>query len=231
MKTVAIIPIGGVGLRMNDNKPKQYIKINNKPIFMYTVEKFQKNSNIDDIVISCKKEYFDYVKKECEKYNISKLYRVVCSGRTQLESIFNSINEIKKEYDISDKIVIHVGNRPNITEKLITKCVKLYDESGALTTTVPCIEGMVNVKDNSTINRNNIVRIQTPQVYSFLDIEKYYNNSDYYYDKGSTICDLFLEDNKKITFVDGELLNFKITYKEDLELFKRIVEDSEKNEK
>ena len=49
MKTVAIIPIGGVGLRMNDNKPKQYIKINNKPIFMYTVEKFQKNSNIDDI--------------------------------------------------------------------------------------------------------------------------------------------------------------------------------------
>ena len=52
MKTVAIIPIGGVGLRMNDNKPKQYIKINNKPIFMYTVEKFQKNSNIDDIVIS-----------------------------------------------------------------------------------------------------------------------------------------------------------------------------------
>ncbi len=223
MKTIAIIPIGGVGSRMNSDIPKQYIEVNDKPIFIYTVEKFQANPNIDNIVISCKKEFFDDVKNECEKYHINKLYKIVCSGETQLETIFNSVNAIKKDFSMNDKIVIHVGNRPNITDRLITDCVNLYDKYGSLTTTVPCIEGMVNINNNSILSRKDLIRIQTPQVYSFSDIEKYCNNSDEYCNKGSTICDLFLLEGRKIKFVNGEMLNFKITYEEDLELFKLIV--------
>ena len=46
------------------------------------------------------------VKNECEKYHINKLYKIVCTGKTQLETIFNSVNAIKKDFSMNDKIVI-----------------------------------------------------------------------------------------------------------------------------
>ena len=229
MENIAIIPLGGVGIRMNSKIPKQFLQINNKPIFIYTVEKLQNNKNISKIVIACKKEYMYYVKEECEKNGIDKLYCVAESGTTQIESILNSIKKIRKNFKDEDRIIIHVGNRPNISNKLIDICIKKYNKSNEpLTTYVPCIESMIDYKEKSIINRDNILRIQTPQMYSFKDIDCYLSNIKKYYNKGNTICDLLILDSKKINYVKGEISNFKITYKEDYDIFKLLVNSKNK---
>ena len=224
MENIAIIPIGGIGIRMGTKKPKQFLLINNKPLFIYTVEKFQENKKISKIIIACKPEFKEYVINECEKYGINKLYSVTESGRTQLETIFKSVNSIMDTFGLDDKVIIHVGNRPNLSLDLIDKCIDKYDELGPITTIVPCIEGMIDTGNNKVLDRERIIRVQTPQVYSFDDIRYYSEHSNEYYNKGSTICDLFIIDDRNINFIEGELSNFKITYPEDLEMFKLISE-------
>ena len=223
MANIAVIPIGGIGSRMKKEIPKQFININNKPLYMYTLEKFQSNSNINKIIIACLKDYKDQVTKECKDNNIDKLITVVSGGETQLESIFNCLEYLEGKTADNDKIIIHVGNRPNLTDELITKCIKSYDELGPLSTTVPEIEVMVTKDTKEIIPRENIIRIQTPQVYSFSDVKDLISKKNEYKHMAGTMCDLFIKLGKNINFIEGELLNFKITYPEDLELFKKII--------
>ena len=226
MSNIAIIPIGGIGVRMNNDIPKQFIKVNNKSIYMYTLEKFDKHKEIDKIILAFPKNYPEYqelVEKECKENNIKKVVGIIEGGKTQLESIFNCINSIKEQLTDDDKIIVHVGNRPNLSVELIDKCIKESDKIGSLSTIVPEIEVLVNKKTKEIIPRNDIIRIQTPQVYFYKDLKDIVDDFNKYINNGNTLCDLFLNMNKKISFIEGELLNFKITYPEDLELFKKII--------
>lgn len=228
MANIAIVPIGGLGSRFKNKKPKQFIKINNKSLYLYTIEKLQNNSNVDKIVIACLSEYRDIVKKECEKNSITKIFKIVSGGKTQIESIYNGFNSIKDDINNDDKILIHVGNRPNVSDKLIDNCLKKYDDIGPVSTAISSIEVMINKKDKKIINRNNIIRIQTPQVYSKLDLEKLSSIIKENYSNGSTICDLMLFNGMDVNFIEGDILNFKITYPEDLYLFECMLNSDKK---
>jgi 2-C-methyl-D-erythritol 4-phosphate cytidylyltransferase len=50
-KVVAVIPAAGMGIRMGLKVPKQYVDIKNKPLLIYTLEKFQQCRFIDDILL------------------------------------------------------------------------------------------------------------------------------------------------------------------------------------
>ena len=223
--TIAIIPIGGHGIRMNTKIPKQFLKVDGKCIFMYTLEKFQENDKIDMIIIACVDGYSDFVKDECKKYNITKLRAIVPGGSNQLESIFNCYNYIKNDIKDDTKIMIHVGNRPLISQELINKCLVEYDNVGMLTTYVPSVEVMYNIKNKKLEERNNIIRIQTPQVYSSLDIKNLLNKKNIGVAKHSTIFDLMIENGFDVSQIPGELINFKITYPEDLLLFESLIKN------
>ena len=56
MKNIAIIVCSGVGKRMGTNIPKQFLKVNNKPIICYTIDKFENCSQIDEIIIVTNKD-------------------------------------------------------------------------------------------------------------------------------------------------------------------------------
>ena len=237
MKTFAIIPIAGKGVRFGSDLPKQFIEVYGKPLFIYTLEKFQNNCNVDYILIACSKDNMPIVKDIINKYNLTKVYKLVQGGDTQLESIINCIKSVDIELSIEDKIIVHVGNRPNLSDTLISRCIKKYDDIGPLSTVVPCIEVMINTDNNAIIPRDKVVRIQTPQVYSFGDLKKVIYDENLSNMHASTLCDLLISNNYKVSFIDGELTNFKITYKEDLDIFKAIIssrenkiEKGEKNE-
>ena len=53
MKKIAIIIAGGSGKRMGQDIPKQFLNVGEKPIIMYTLEKFQKHPSIDGIIVVC----------------------------------------------------------------------------------------------------------------------------------------------------------------------------------
>ena len=49
----AIILAGGSGSRIESEIPKQFLTLSSKPIIEYSIDMFEKNTNIDEIILVC----------------------------------------------------------------------------------------------------------------------------------------------------------------------------------
>ena len=56
MKNYVILLAGGVGKRMGTDIPKQFLEVDGKPIIVYSIENFQRNPQIEKIVVVCVKD-------------------------------------------------------------------------------------------------------------------------------------------------------------------------------
>lgn len=220
-KNIVIIVCSGIGKRMNSNVPKQFIKINDKPIVCYTIDKFENCNYIDEIIIVTNKEYIDYFKNSIiNDYNYKKISAVIEGGKERLNSVYNGINYI--EYNEDSIVLIHDGVRPFIDEKDIINIIeetKIYNA---------CILG-VKVKDTvkickdgfiqTTPNRKNIWLAQTPQAFKYNIIKEAYeyafNNNLFVTDDASVVENFGF----KVKIIEGNYSNIKITTKEDLKFF------------
>lgn len=220
-KNIVIIVCSGIGKRMNSNVPKQFIKINDKPIVCYTIDKFENCNYIDEIIIVTNKEYIDYFKNSIiNDYNYKKISAVIEGGKERLNSVYNGINYI--EYNEDSIVLIHDGVRPFIDEKDIINIIeetKIYNA---------CILG-VKVKDTvkickdgfiqTTPNRENIWLAQTPQAFKYNIIKEAYeyafNNNLFVTDDASVVENFGF----KVKIIEGNYSNIKITTKEDLKFF------------
>lgn len=108
----AIIIAGGSGHRMGRDIPKQFIKVNDKPVLLYTLIGFQEHPIIDAIEVVCIDGWQNEVWEYASKNNISKLKWVVDGGETVQESIRNGVRFLEGIADEQDIIVIHDGIRP-----------------------------------------------------------------------------------------------------------------------
>ena len=103
---IAIIFAGGSGKRMKtQGLPKQFLKIEGKPIIIKTLENFERNDNIDKIYIACKEDWIDYLKRELESYNIRKVTKVVPGGETGQDSIYNALEAAGQENPVLDLLL------------------------------------------------------------------------------------------------------------------------------
>lgn len=148
---IAIIFAGGVGKRMGAKIPKQFLKINGKPILIHTLELFQNHNNIDKIYISTIESYIPYVKEICEQYGITKLNDVVEGGNSAQESIYNALKRASEENDPDSIVLIHDGVRPFITEKVISNNIEGVKKHGNAITCTSCYETIIV----SNSRRNN----------------------------------------------------------------------------
>lgn len=82
---IGVILAGGTGTRVGAGVPKQFIKVQGKPILAYTLEIFQ-NDNIDAIEVVCHKDWVDEVEDICHKYRIDKKKWTCTGGQPSGES-------------------------------------------------------------------------------------------------------------------------------------------------
>ena len=130
---IAIIFAGGVGRRLNNQEnslPKQFLKINEKPIIIHTLEIFQRSPRIDKIYISINADYYDYMKELVKYHYITKIAGIVMGGATGQDSIYNALKLAYQENPEDSLVLIHDGVRPNITEAVINDNIKMATEKG-----------------------------------------------------------------------------------------------------
>lgn len=224
----AVILAGGKGLRLGAAVPKQFVQINDKPILVYTLEKFESHPLIDRIIIVCVEGWEEEVRSYRNKYGISKLVRVVTGGRTALESIRLGVQNSEAKPD--DIIVIHDGVRPLVDDESITHVIEDCQIYGGAISAIPLVEHILFVGEEPTdlsyIPRENAFRAITPQAYTREKIESAYKISD---EKGvgtnsAFIGTLMMDVGEKICLSKGSEQNIKITDPKDLSYFKSFFE-------
>ena len=210
----AIIFAGGTGTRMNSDIPKQFMLINNKPILVHTIEKFQISKVIDKIVVVCLKEYIDKVFNYARDYKLNKVIDVIPGGSTAFESQRLGIKRIK-ELSLGDKdiVFIHDGVRPLISSELINTCYKEVLENGSAVTVSPASETIAVLNKSShithTIPRQDCVLARAPQVFFLKDIIEAHEiakkDNREYIDSAS----MLLDQGKKLNIIVGPFENIK----------------------
>ena len=137
MKNVAIIIAGGVGHRMGQDIPKQFIHVYDKPILLYTLKNFQDHPQIDAIEVVCIDGWHDVVWAYAKQYGVDKLKWIVSGGETGQESIRNGVYNLIDKCDEDDNIIIHDGIRPLVEPAVITDVIAKCNQYGNGVSSMP----------------------------------------------------------------------------------------------
>lgn len=237
MRACALIFAGGTGSRMQSEKPKQFLEVDNKPIIVHTLDHFQKNESVNDIVVVCKEDWIDYLNDLISKYKLDKVKWVVPGGSTGQLSIYNGLMKLKKELPtVEDTVVlIHDGVRPVINQKVINENIKTVQEKGTSITVTPAIETVITIDDKGmikdTVERAKCRMAKAPQCFWLKDIISVHEDA---YAKGNTnmidSATLMSSYGYKLHTVDGPSENLKITTPIDYYTFKTIYQILKENE-
>lgn len=225
MYITAIIPAAGMGSRMNMSKNKLYINLDGKPVLYYTLKKFINNSFVEKVLVVLQDGETEHFKKEI--FNLlgdkKKKIETVIGGKTRKESVFNGLKTAPEK---TDYIIIHDGARPLVTDEIINKVIGSLEREKAITTGVN-VKDTIKIKDHNnyvvkTVNRENLVTIQTPQAFDYDLIKKAHRNK--FFDKNIT-DDAYLIElmNKKVKIIEGSYENIKITTQIDLTIAEEIL--------
>ncbi len=224
---IALIIAGGSGQRMNQDIPKQFINIYDKPVIIYTLESFQKHPEIDVIEVVCIDGWHDILKAYSKQFNITKLRKVVSGGETVQESIRNGVFDLEERCSEDDIIIIHDGIRPLVDESVLSDVIVKCKKYGNAVTSMPYNEQIFIVKDGVStcgyIPRETLRRVATPQAYRYDKLLWAYREA---FNKrigifGSSYTNTMMVDlGETLYFATGSDKNIKLTTKDDLEIFK-----------
>lgn len=230
---IAIIFAGGIGQRLNNGEnstPKQFLKINDKPIIIRTLELFQTHKDIDKIYISIHPDYYEYMQELIKYYYITKTAGIVNGGKTGQESIYNALKLAQKENPQDSIVLIHDGVRPNITEEVITKNIECTKKNGNAITCTPCFETILisenGINPEHVPYRKDTYAAQAPQTFHLgevIEAHEITRKTNPNYTDIVDTCTLYKTLNKKTFMVKGNRGNIKITTIEDLYILRALI--------
>lgn len=221
-KTVtAIILIAGNSTRFGKNRNKNFEIINGKPVFAYSLEAFNNNSYIDNIIIAIKESERKEVETYINTYSLTKNLDIIIGGDTRKQSVYNCIKKSN-----SDIVIIHDGARPFITQEYITNCIEHMRTFKGVTIGVKSkdtikITDLDNIVINTT-NRSTTWLIQTPQCFDRSILLKMHEK--YAGENVTDDCSLLEKDGYKIKILPGNYNNIKITTYDDLGIMKNLMQ-------
>lgn len=225
MKVVALIFAGGVGSRMkSENMPKQFLEWNGKAVIIHTLEIFETQDHVDEIVVASKEDWIDYTKELIEKAGLRKVVSVVPGGSSALESQYNGLREIRRLHPEEEvAVMIHDGVRPLVDHATIQRNIDSVLENGNAITVSKAIETVIQVGPDGIENimdRASCRMAKAPQSFLLSQILDAHDRAmaDGKYDFIDS-ASMMLAYGHRLFPVDGEPENIKITTPSDYYMF------------
>jgi len=231
MYITAILLAAGKGLRLNSKIPKPLIKINSRPLIIYSLDMLSRHPNIKDIVVVANRNNLQDIRNKIRHYRINKIKDIVLGGRLRQDSVFKGLKATDTR---ADMVLIHDGGRPFIDKAMVSSIIRAAEVTGAAIVGVPVKATIKEVYSSQltvhspfavrkTLNRANLWEIQTPQVFKRGLILKAYKK----FAKVRVTDDAMLIEKLgvKVSLVLGNYRNIKVTTPEDLILAEAIAKN------
>lgn len=221
MKKYAIIVAGGSGIRMGGNLPKQFMLLKDKPVLYYTLKAFIDAYDDLQIILVLPVDYTDMGQEIIDAYFDKDRIRITAGGDTRFQSVKNGLALVEEE----SIIFVHDGVRCLVTTELIYRCYIQAVETG---TAIPAIVSKDSIRllredANDAFDRNNVMLIQTPQTFHSKIILPAFQID--YKDKFTDEATVVEAYGIKVSLVEGEETNMKITRKLDLLIAAKVLEE------
>ena len=226
-KNIAIILASGSSERLNNlDTVKQFVKIAGKTVIEHTLDVFEKNRNIDDIIIVTREDYRNFCTDIVNKNNYKKVRKILAGGATRQESSYIALMSLNE--DDNTNILIHDAVRPFISNRIINDCTDALKNFQAVDVAIPSADTIIQVDDKDFIEdipkRKFLRRGQTPQAFKLGVIKKAHLLAQN--EKNIEVtddCGLIKKFNLcNIYVVNGEDSNIKITYPIDIEIADKL---------
>lgn len=224
---IAVILSAGSGVRFKSDVPKQFLFLNGSLVISQSLEKFESSKLIDAIVVVTHPDHIEKVKTLTSAYK--KVIAIVDGGARRQDSVFNALKWINKNTKCS-KVWIHDSARPLFSADLMTRLNAKSLIEDAVIPVIASNDTLKKVEDGvvvATLDRSNIYRVQTPQVFSFSVLYDAYSK---FSDTIDATDDAFLMERLgiKIQTVEGEVSNIKLTYPVDIQIAELLMNASNK---
>lgn len=220
MQKYVVIVAGGSGKRMGTEIPKQFLLLKGKPVLFYTIEAFLNAFTDIKIILVLPEEHLELGKEIVDGYFDAQQIQITQGGETRFHSVSNGLKLVEEE----SIIFVHDGVRCLVSNELIHRCYNTTLETGSAIPVVDCKDSVRRITEegNEPVDRNNLKLVQTPQTFhSKILLPAFAIDYKERFTDEANVVEAF---GLKVTLVQGEDTNIKITNPIDLIIAENILE-------
>ena len=218
-KVSVIVVAAGEGKRFGE--AKQEVELGGKSILEWSLSRFQEHPGIMDIILVLRNESLQT--RLCDKFG--KIIATTPGGRERQDSVLAGV----KCLDCLDKdiVLVHDGVRPLVSPDLISRVIAAAQDKGAAVPVIPLEDTIKQVQDDKivqTLDRSDLVRVQTPQGFHYIVLKKALEKAEQDSYQGTDEASLAERLGYTVTAISGEVNNIKITTPGDLKIAEALLE-------
>lgn len=224
-----ILLAAGAGRRMALEENKIFYPLGSKSIIQWSLTHIDEVERIDEIILVVANGEEQQMADHIASIELQTEIVIVTGGKERQDSVYNGLSKVKERNHI---VLVHDGARPVVTADLFNKVIDGAYEYGAVTVGVPSTDTVKRVDKNGqvieTLNRSELVNIQTPQGFQkSLFVEAHHRAKEAGY-IGTDDVSLVEYIDKAVHILEGDYKNIKVTTPNDIDVVKRYLGIKEK---
>lgn len=227
---IAILLSGGTGQRLGGDIPKQYIKVEGKPIIIYSLETLENSNWIDKIQIVAHNQWIHEIEKWASEYCVDKkICGYSAPGENRQMSIYNALLDINAFAKPNDNVFIHDSARPNLDLSTIQASFDALSGYDGVIPVLPMKDTVYLSKEGQQIDalldRKQVFAGQSPETFIY---GKYLKANQRLMASGEILningsTEPAILAGMKMHMISGDERNYKITTGDDLDRFKEQI--------
>lgn len=230
---VAVVLAAGFGTRFDPDDPKQLVSVGGRPIVCWSIEAFERNARVSDIIVVVNPRVRAAVESLVDAAGYPKVRMILNGGAERVDSTEAALAALAAASVPQDaKILIHDAVRPFVAQSSIDGCIDALDRFAAATVAYASTDTVLLTEDlgdvqvvRSVPERAHTFRAQTPQAFRFATIRHAYDlaagDPDFHPTDDTRVVVDYLPD-EPVAIVAGGESNLKVTTREDMPTAERI---------
>lgn len=217
-----VVVAAGKGNRMGCTTPKQFLNLAGKPLVLHTLERFFEYDPEIRTTLVLGTDHAPYWKKMAKTWPFADRVYTTTGGTTRPESVLNGLERVHENWIVA----IHDAVRPLVSLDTIDRCFSAARKTGSGIPVIDLEDSVRRISPDGiseVVDRTGLLRVQTPQVFQAGKLIQAYRSTTLSGSRYTDDASVFESVYGKVTLVDGNPENIKITTPADLEFAASLI--------